>query len=96
MKRWLAVVAGGFGLAAYLRRRRRRRALPAEPERRGCALSIAVRGGGRDLLERLRLSGVVCDFRVPNVIRAAPVPLYNTFEDVLRFAGVLKREAGRS
>ena len=40
-----------------------------------CGLSIAGRGGGKDLLKKLALKGVVCDFREPNVIRAAPVPL---------------------
>ena len=34
--------------------------------------------------------GVVCDLRRPNVIRIAPVPLYNTFDEVRRFAGILK------
>lgn len=63
---------------------------PREPGRRGCALSIAVKGGGKELLGKLRAAGVVCDFREPNVIRAAPVPLYNTFADVRRFAGILR------
>jgi kynureninase len=67
---------------------------PREPERRGCALSIAVKGGGKELLGKLRSSGVVCDFREPNVIRAAPVPLYNTFADVRRFAAVLRGLVG--
>ncbi|MGE3110152.1 MAG: kynureninase [Phycisphaerales bacterium] len=69
---------------------------PTEPERRGCALSIAIRpaGGGsvngKEFTAKLRSRGVVCDFREPNVIRAAPVPLYNTFMDVWRFAKVLR------
>ena len=62
---------------------------PREANRRGCALSIAVKGGGKELLGKLRASGVVCDFREPNVIRAAPTPLYNSFHDVWRFARVL-------
>jgi kynureninase len=74
-----AAVGGGFEIVT-----------PRDRDRRGCALSIAVKGGGKELLGQLRSSGVVCDFREPNVIRAAPVPLYNTFEDVRRFAGVLK------
>lgn len=67
---------------------------PRDPDRRGCALSIAVRGTGRDLLARLRAAGVVCDFREPNIIRAAPVPLYTTFHDVWRFATILRTLAG--
>lgn len=63
---------------------------PRDPARRGSALSIAVRGGGKELLGKLRASGVVCDFREPNVIRAAPVPLYNTFADVRAFTKILK------
>jgi len=57
---------------------------PCEPERRGCQLSIRVRGGsarGRGVFEALGRAGVVVDFREPDVIRLAPVPLYNRFED---------------
>jgi kynureninase len=68
---------------------------PRDPARRGSALSISVAGGGKELLGKLRAEGVVCDFREPNVIRAAPVPLYNSFRDVWRFAGILKGLAGR-
>jgi kynureninase len=63
---------------------------PPDPARRGCALSIGVKGGGKELLAKLHSAGIVCDFREPNVIRAAPVPLYNTFTDVRRFATILK------
>jgi len=47
--------------------------------------------GSERLLEALKAEGVVCDFRQPNVIRAAPVPFYNTFHDVWMFAQVLAR-----
>ncbi len=65
---------------------------PGEERRRGCQWSIAVRGGGhgKELLKTLRSHGVICDFREPNVIRAAPVPLYNSFHDVWRFVDVLR------
>ncbi len=69
---------------------------PREASRRGCALSIAVAQpdgkaiDGKRLTAALRSRGVVCDFREPNVIRAAPVPLYNTFHDVWRFAQILR------
>lgn len=66
---------------------------PADPEQRGCQLSLRVRHGPRDLLRRLQQEGVVADFREPDVIRVAPVPLYNTFHEVWRFAEILAREA---
>lgn len=47
-------------------------------------------GHGKELLKTLRSHGVICDFREPNVIRAAPVPLYNSFHDVWRFVDVLR------
>jgi kynureninase len=59
---------------------------PREPQRRGCALSLVVRDQPRELFANLEQQGVVCDFREPNVIRVAPVPLYNTFHDVWSFA----------
>ena len=58
---------------------------PMEPHRRGCQLSLQVRAGraaGRQLFERLEARGVSCDWREPDIIRAAPVPLYNTLDEV--------------
>ncbi|HEX5043742.1 MAG TPA: kynureninase [Candidatus Polarisedimenticolaceae bacterium] len=60
---------------------------PAEPARRGCQLSLRV--GGKDLFHSLEERGFVTDFREPDVIRVAPVPLYNTFGEVVRFARAL-------
>jgi kynureninase len=68
-------------------------ATPREPERRGCQLSIRVIGGrerGRELFGFLAARGVLGDWREPDVIRISPVPLYNTFADVLRFARTVK------
>jgi len=65
---------------------------PREPDARGCQLSILAHDQPRELFESLSKEGVVCDFRQPNVIRVAPVPLYNTFHDVWRFADVLQRQ----
>ncbi|HEY5802992.1 MAG TPA: kynureninase [Lysobacter sp.] len=61
---------------------------PAQPERRGCQLSLRVIGGrerGRDLFEYLARNGVLGDWREPDVIRISPAPLYNRYADVLRF-----------
>jgi kynureninase len=66
---------------------------PREPAQRGCQLSIVVRERAKELLEALEQEGVVCDFRAPNVIRVAPVPLYNRFHEVWRFANLLRRFA---
>jgi kynureninase len=62
---------------------------PRDPAQRGCQLSILVHDRPKELVQRLGEEGVVCDFREPNVIRVAPVPLYNTFHEVWRFAHIL-------
>lgn len=64
---------------------------PREPDRRGCQLSLKLKGGsGKDIFARLEQAGVTGDWREPNVIRIAPVPLYNRFEDCYRFVDILK------
>lgn len=60
---------------------------PADPARRGCQLSLRVKGpreSGRRLFEHLQRNGIVVDWREPDVIRAAPTPLYNRHIDCLR------------
>lgn len=64
---------------------------PRDPARRGCQLSILVHDRPKELFRALQAEGVVCDFREPNVVRVAPVPLYNTFHEAWRFAQVLAR-----
>lgn len=59
-------------------------------ENRGCQLSIVANGYGKPLYEKLIANGVIPDWREPNVIRCAPVPLYNSFEDIFRFGEILK------
>jgi kynureninase len=62
---------------------------PREPNEHGCQLSILVQEHPKELFGKLETAGVKCDFREPNVIRAAPTPLYNTFHEVWRFARIL-------
>jgi kynureninase len=65
---------------------------PGDPRRRGCQLSLQVKSkrSGRAVFERLEASGVACDWREPDVIRVAPVPLYNRYEEVYRFVEILR------
>ncbi len=58
---------------------------PREPEHRGAQLSIRIRQSGRAVLDRLIAEGIICDWREPDIIRVAPVPLYNMYGDVHRF-----------
>ena len=63
-------------------------ATPREPERRGCQLSLRVkgeRGAGRALFDYLGANGIIGDWREPDVIRIAPTPLYNRYSDCLHF-----------
>jgi kynureninase len=62
---------------------------PRDPAQRGCQLSIRVTGGDRTLHKKLEAAGVSADWREPDVIRVAPVPLYNSYSDVYRFAVIL-------
>lgn len=63
---------------------------PAEPERRGAQLSMLFGKDGRKVFDILTQKGVIADWREPNVIRVAPVPMYNSFEDVYRYYEILK------
>jgi kynureninase len=71
---------------------------PRDPEARGAALSLRLRGLARDdahaVFERVRARGVLPDWREPNVIRAAPVPFYNRYDDAWRFVDALHAELG--
>lgn len=65
---------------------------PKNPKKRGAQLSILVHGKGKQIFDAISEKGVVADWREPNVIRVAPVPLYNSFEDVY-FLGKYLEEA---
>ncbi len=64
---------------------------PRDPAARGCQLSLRIDGGDRSVYEALEKRGVDCDWREPDVIRVAPVPLYNRFTEVFEFAGLLQQ-----
>ena len=64
---------------------------PKNINQRGSQLSIVAHGANKVLFEKLSENGVVADWREPNVIRIAPVPLYNSFEDVYRFGEILEK-----
>ena len=63
---------------------------PSNPQERACQLSVFLHGEGRSLFDYLMKNGVITDWREPNVIRLAPVPLYTSFEDMYEFGQVLK------
>lgn len=62
---------------------------PENTEERGCQLSLLTGSNGKAMFDNLTANGVIADWREPNVIRIAPVPMYNTFEDVYRFVELL-------
>ena len=64
---------------------------PTNPNQRGAQLSILAKGQGKQLFDRLTDLGVIADWREPNVIRIAPAPLYNSYQDCFRFAQYLER-----
>jgi kynureninase len=59
---------------------------PREPERRGAQISIRLPKDGRKFCDRLAAEGVIGDWREPDTFRIAAVPLYNSYQDVYRFA----------
>ncbi len=62
---------------------------PRDEQQRGCQISILAHGRGKELFDKLTEAGVISDWREPNVIRCAPVPLYNSYTDVFRFGQIL-------
>ena len=62
---------------------------PRNANQRGCQLSLIVTGNGKGIFKALAERGVICDWREPDVIRVAPVPLYNSFVDVFEFVRIL-------
>jgi len=64
---------------------------PSNPEERGCQLSIQVKNADKSLHKKLTEAGVISDWREPDVIRCAPVPLYNSFQDIYHMVDRLKK-----
>lgn len=64
---------------------------PKDPNQRGCQLSIKLNNSNKSLHKNLRLNNVITDWRDPNVIRCAPVPFYNSYQDVYNFVKILKK-----
>lgn len=62
---------------------------PRERKERGCQLSIQVQNADKSLFDEITRKGVIADWREPDVIRVAPVPMYNSFEDVFHFYTIL-------
>ncbi|MGA9269645.1 MAG: kynureninase [Lutimonas sp.] len=63
---------------------------PSDPAERGCQLSVRVIGSDKSLFHALHDKGIITDWREPDVIRVAPTPMYNSFEEVFRFVAILK------
>ena len=64
---------------------------PKDPNQRGCQLSIKLNNSNKSLHQNLRLNNVITDWRDPNVIRCAPVPFYNSYQDVYNFVKILRK-----
>jgi kynureninase len=64
---------------------------PSDPEQRGCQVSLSLHHNAKALFDSLIPHGIFADWREPNVIRIAPVPLYNSFEDIFFFAHTLQQ-----
>lgn len=62
---------------------------PLGEKEHGCQISIMMKANGKHQFDMLRKNGIVADWREPNVIRIAPAPLYNTFEEVFTFSKIL-------
>ena len=63
---------------------------PADPNRRGAQLSLYFEENGKEIYQKMSDAGIIVDYREPGVVRVAPSPLYNSFEDVYRFYHILE------
>ncbi len=67
---------------------------PDSEEERGCQVSIFMLKKGKEVFKELTAQGVIADWREPNVIRVAPVPMYNSYEEVWKFGNLIERILG--
>jgi kynureninase len=58
---------------------------PRDPGQRGAQLSLRLHNKGRTVCDALKELGIICDWREPDILRVAPVPLYNSFSDAYHF-----------
>ena len=63
---------------------------PQNENEKGCQVSMLMLSRGKEIFDELTKEGVIADWREPNVIRVAPVPLYNSFEDIWRFGNIIE------
>ena len=63
---------------------------PSNENERGCQVSMLMLNNGKKIFDELIKAGVIADWREPNVIRIAPVPLYNTFSEVFQFGEIIR------
>jgi kynureninase len=63
---------------------------PREENAKGCQVSMLMLKRGKEIFDELTKQGVIADWREPNVIRVAPVPLYNSYEDIYRFGEIVR------
>jgi len=64
---------------------------PTNPQERGSQISIKLKGATKQLFDDLMKAGVISDWREPNVIRLAPISLYNSYQDVYQMVQILKK-----
>jgi len=64
---------------------------PSNDNERGCQVSMLMMDKGKEVFKALTDNGIFADWREPNVIRVAPVPLYNSFEEIHEFVSVMKQ-----
>jgi len=64
---------------------------PSSPDERGAQLSLLMKKDGKKIFKALTKAGAIVDWREPNVIRLAPAPLYNSFEDVFQLGLLFKK-----